>query len=87
MNATEYPQSAIDHALEWADNQKDGPPGFWNDLRALAFAYRREQSKLSRANAALAVARKTIQFMCHDGNKERQRDESLAEINRIMEGK
>lgn len=43
-----YPQEAIDHALAWSDLQKDGPPGFWNDLRALAWAYRLAKSEQER---------------------------------------
>ena len=43
-----YPPDAVDHALKWADEQKNGPPGFWNDLRVLAWAYRLAKSEQER---------------------------------------
>ena len=76
-----YPQSAIDHALKWADEQKDGPPGFWNDLRALAWAYRLAKSEQERFERLFQAETRARSRLISDSAGHAAERDRLKEVN------
>lgn len=81
---------ALEDALKFADKQKHGSPGFWNDLRILAEAYRTEKSRREKTERELIAGAKESGGLLGEARIESgelreqiDRDEKVIEAARI----